>query len=229
MWTWAEGVAVSETASEVAGAMDPIDIEEADAEAQSAPVGRETHAESSGGDDGLPLDQVFEILRNQRRRHVIRLLKEVDGQVTMGELSERIAAIENDKSVSEISSSERKRVYVGLYQCHLPKMDGMDVVDFNKPRGIIEPGSNVQLVEQYLESRPVGHRPWYRYYGALAAFGGMVLLGLAAVGDVLGGVLAVGAVLGMSVGFLGLSALHAWTERKRDDARDGPTRSAGGG
>ena len=99
----------------------------------------------------LPLNQTFEILRNQRRRYVLQYLDETEGQVSLGELAEHIAAWENDKDVSQISSSERKRVYVGLYQCHLPKMDGMDVVSFNKPRGNIEEGEHAEWVKQYLD------------------------------------------------------------------------------
>lgn len=90
--------------------------------------------------DELPLDEVFGILKNRRRRYVLKYVAEADGQVSIGETAEQIAAWENDKPVEQITSSERKRVYVGLYQSHLPKMDGIGAVSFNKPRGIIEPG-----------------------------------------------------------------------------------------
>jgi len=95
-------------------------------------------------------DQVFDILKNQRRRDVLRVVGAVDGQVRLGELAEQIAAWENDKEIKQISSQERKRVYVGLYQCHLPKMDDVDVVSFNKPRGTIETGEHMAFVERFL-------------------------------------------------------------------------------
>ena len=100
----------------------------------------------------LGLDQVFEILKNQRRRYVLQYLRERREPVSLSDLSEQIAAWENSKDVRTITSSERKRVYVGLYQCHLPKMDGMDVVDFNKPRAIIEPGENIEMFYSYLDT-----------------------------------------------------------------------------
>ncbi|MGM0370891.1 MAG: DUF7344 domain-containing protein [Halobacteriota archaeon] len=100
---------------------------------------------------GLPLDETFELLRNQRRRYVLQYLESQPGQVSLSELAEQIAAWENEKEIRQITSSERKRVYVGLYQCHLPKMDGMDVVSFNKPRGLIELGANADAVEPYLQ------------------------------------------------------------------------------
>ena len=106
----------------------------------------QTHA----GD--LSLDHVFGILKNQRRRRVLRFLYETDGQTSLSEAAEQIAALENDKSVKQITSAERKRVYVGLYQCHLPKMDSMGIVSFNKPRGTLELGDHAPEVYDYIDT-----------------------------------------------------------------------------
>jgi len=101
-------------------------------------------------DHKVDIDQVFEILKNQRRRHVLRYLDAVDGEVPLSELAERIAAWESDKEVGRITSQERKRVYVELYQCHLPKMDDVDAVAYNKQRGRIARGENAALFCHYL-------------------------------------------------------------------------------
>jgi hypothetical protein len=120
----------------------------------------------------LPLDQTFEILKNRRRRCVLRYLYEADGPVSLSDLAEQIAAWENDKEIRQITSSERKRVYVGLYQCHLPKMDGMDVVSFNKPRGMIEQGENADCFEPYLRQDDPDSEPSpARYHAGLAILG----------------------------------------------------------
>jgi hypothetical protein len=124
----------------------------------------------------LPLDQVFGILKNQRRRYVLEYLYEADGPVSLSEVAERIAAWENDKEVRQISSSERKRVYVGLYQCHLPKMDGVDVISFNKPRGIVELGPNADRVYKYIDtSNEPAEPPWHVYSVVLSLAGALVL------------------------------------------------------
>ncbi|WP_255149590.1 DUF7344 domain-containing protein [Halorarius halobius] len=98
----------------------------------------------------LPLDQVFDVLKNERRRLVLRYLKRNDQPVSTSDLAEHVAAHETGKSIEQISSDERKRAYVGLYQCHLPKMDSMDVVEFNKSRGIVRLGENGSCVDPYL-------------------------------------------------------------------------------
>lgn len=104
----------------------------------------------------IGIDQIFEILKNQRRRWVLRYLEAEDGEVILSDLAEEIAARENDKDISQLRSQERKRVYVGLYQVHLPKMDDMNVISFNQPRGIIEPGENIELIRKYLPDEMKG-------------------------------------------------------------------------
>lgn len=83
-------------------------------------------------------DAIFGLLKNQRRRDALRFLNEHGGTSTLSELAEHIAAKENDIEVRQLSSDQRKRVYIGLYQCHLPKMDSAGVIDFDKNRGDVE-------------------------------------------------------------------------------------------
>ncbi|ACM58999.1 DUF7344 domain-containing protein [Halorubrum lacusprofundi] len=63
----------------------------------------------------LSLEDVFGILRNERRQHVLSYLLITDDEpVQLGHLAEHIAAIENDKPIKALDSQERKRVYVAL-------------------------------------------------------------------------------------------------------------------
>lgn len=115
---------------------------------------------SPGGEySSEELDQVFHILRNRRRRDVLRYLSDAPKQVTLGELAEHIAARECEKPVGQLRSQERKRVYVALYQCHLPRMAGSDAVRFERDRGTIESGPDFAQFVRYLpdtEEPPVG-------------------------------------------------------------------------
>lgn len=165
----------------------------------------------------LELDQVFEILKNQRRRYVLQYLNEVDDTVSMSDLAEEIAAWENGKDVSQLSSSERKRVYVGLYQCHLPKMDSMGVVSFNKPRGLIESGPNADVFDEYLQSDASDEGPaWHRVHATVAG-ASVVLLGLAlAAQAVVAGPIVATAALLVVAGNLGAAAAHYQSERNTD-------------
>lgn len=98
----------------------------------------------------IELDQVFELLRNRRRRDVLWYLLETDEQMSLSDVAESIAARECDKPVSQITSQERKRVYIGLYQGHLPKMDDYGAIDYDQQRGTIERGPNFSVFVDYL-------------------------------------------------------------------------------
>jgi len=80
-------------------------------------------------------DTQFGMLKNRRRRDILRYLRENDDESTLSDLAEFIAAKENGVERRLLSSDERKRVYIGLYQCHLPKMDDARVIDFEKRSG----------------------------------------------------------------------------------------------
>jgi DNA-binding transcriptional ArsR family regulator len=112
----------------------------------------ETLRESSRFDDGEEpgIDTALTVLKNRRRRDVLRYLRDNGRESTIGELAEVIAAAENEISRQALSSDQRKRVYIGLYQCHLPKMDDAGVVDFEKNRGNVELTDAAESLFDYL-------------------------------------------------------------------------------
>ena len=100
----------------------------------------------------IATDTLFELLKNQRRRDALDYLKANGGRTTLSDMAEHIAAKENDLPIEEITSKQRKRVYIGLYQCHLPKLATAGVVDFDKNRGTIELRSLAARLYPYLDA-----------------------------------------------------------------------------
>ena len=86
-------------------------------------------------DEQLSKTQIFEILSADRRQEVLQYLHRNEGGADIGELAEHIASKECDCAVSQLNSQQRKRTYVGLYQCHLPKMAKAGVIDYDDDRG----------------------------------------------------------------------------------------------
>ena len=152
----------------------------------------------------LSLDLVFEVLKNERRRRVLKYLRDNPETVSLSDLAEHIAAIENGISEAALSSQERKRVYVGLYQCHLPKMDDTDVIDFNGDRGTVALGANAEQLYPFLDADDEQQRPWPNYYlGHTTLSLGLFAAALVAVPG------ALSAVFGLSLlGFVLLGAAH---------------------
>lgn len=128
----------------------------------------------------LPLEEVFMLLKNERRRLVLQYLEsQADKEATLDELARHVAAAENDQSVEAISTDQRRRVYIGLYQVHLPRLDRFGVVEYDQNRGTVALTANDQFdwflktQDFAMESVPVK---------LAAAIGVVSLVGLTSVG-----------------------------------------------
>ena len=131
----------------------------------------------------LSRDEMFDLLRNSRRRDVLLYLDSLDdGQTTISDLAERIAAKENDSTVEEVTSDQRKRVYIGLYQGHLPRLAEHDIIEYDQNRGTVELLDMSQFRPHLYES-PGAERSKLPIYGAIAVAGvvGIGLVGIDAV------------------------------------------------
>lgn len=122
----------------------------------------------------LTQDVVFDILSSPRRRYVLYYLRQADEPVALNELSEQVAAWENETDVEKLSDQERKRVYVSLYQTHIPKLDSIGIIEYDQESGLIELTSQAHEVDDYLTetSQPI---PWQQFYLALAVISAVLL------------------------------------------------------
>lgn len=137
----------------------------------SSGVGTESDQTPDGaeGNATLSRDETFELLSNHRRRFALHHLQQNGERADLGELSEHVAAWENDIGVAEVSSAERKRVYTSLQQFHLPKMDEKGVIEFDDREGVVELTPVAEDVDIYLEVVEGNDVPWSQYYLGLAA------------------------------------------------------------
>jgi hypothetical protein len=100
--------------------------------------------------DPLTKDEMFHLLSNRRRRDALRYLADRDEPVDMRDLAEQVAAWEHDTTVAQLDSDERQRVYIALYQTHLPKLDSHGVIAYNQSRGIVERTDRADQLDPYL-------------------------------------------------------------------------------
>lgn len=133
----------------------------------------------------LTEDQVFHVLQNQRRRWVLKYLEGRDGQVRMRDIAEQVAAWEHDTTVQALTSKERQRVYIPLYQNHLPKLDEEGIIDYNQSRGIVERTRLADQLNPYLDpfedddadGEEAEAFPWELSYLGAAGVGGALVAG----------------------------------------------------
>lgn len=123
----------------------------------------------------LSKDDTYEVLANRRRRYTVHALEANGGPMELGTIAERVAAWENGIDEMEVSYDERKRVYTALQQSHLPMMERKGVVEYDKPRGVVEPTPSLEDVDVYMEIIQGRDIPWSQYYVGLSVVSAALL------------------------------------------------------
>jgi len=118
----------------------------------------------------LGQDEAYELLSNARRRFVISYLRSQDGRVPLNELSQSLAAWENDIPVDE-TGDQIKRIYVSLYQTHLPKLEEAGLIEYDRENSTLEIRREADRLDEYLPTDGSERSNWQLVYGALAGLG----------------------------------------------------------
>ena len=129
----------------------------------------------SGSDyeEELEPSEIHNVLRNDRRRHTLQHLRNTDGVLSVDALAEHIAGLETGESPPP--RNVRKSVYVSLHQTHLPKLDELDIVDYDQREQEIELRDRAEEVEVYMEVVPEGDISWATYYLGISVLGVVTL------------------------------------------------------
>lgn len=138
-------------------------------------------AESAAGEANT--GDIFHILSNQRRRYAVLFFLYYDPEPELRALSKQIAAWENGVPVDRVTAEQRRRVYSGLQQSHLPMMDDLGVISYDSTQHVIESTAEIGVMEPYLETVPGTGIPWCLFYLGLGTIG-VVLSGAATINAV---------------------------------------------
>lgn len=126
---------------------------------------------SSSNTATLSRDEVYDILSNARRRFVIYFLRDRGEPVQLSELSDRVAAWENEVPIEDLTDQQVKRVYVSLYQTHIPKLEDTGIVEYDSDSGVVRLTSQVSALDEYLPAEEGREIPWRAIYLGLAVVG----------------------------------------------------------
>jgi hypothetical protein len=122
---------------------------------------------STSGSDELTQDTVFDLLSNARRRLILSYLQQADESVDIFELARKISAVENDIDVEDVSDKQEKRVYVSIYQTHIPKLESAGLIEYDSDSGELTLTNRTNAFGEFLPSEE-SSRPWHLYYLGLA-------------------------------------------------------------
>lgn len=159
----------------------------------------------------LTQDIVFSVLSNERRRQVLRHLHERPGGSDIRELSQQLAAWENDVSPEAVTYKQRKRVYTSLHQTHLPALAEAGVVEYDRDRGTVNLTEQADVLDDYLATGTdeAASIPWHTVYLALATVGTIVTL-LAAFGVLPSSVSGLAIAGALCVALAGVAGVHSY-------------------
>lgn len=99
----------------------------------------------------VSLDVALDAAGPDRRRRTIAELARHSHGAKLTNIAERVAAAEYGVRVSDLSSQERKRVYVSLYQTHVPKLVDLGLVEYDDDSGYLATTPALRDVAQWLE------------------------------------------------------------------------------
>ena len=122
--------------------------------------------------------ELFDVFSNARRRRTVQFLKQQGGRCDLASLVEQVAAWENDADPSEVTRTQRRRVYISLYQTHLPMLEDHGIVDWDPDAHTIELLPSEDVFEPYLGRQLDGSRRWHRAYLTVAAVGAAAVAAL---------------------------------------------------
>lgn len=119
-------------------------------------------------------NELFTLLSNVRRRRMLSLLYDCDGTAQLQKLAEQIAAEEHGKPCHELSDDEIKKVYISLYQTHVPKFENTGIIHFDSDTGVVKMANPDGRLIRYIENSVEYSAPLSRYYFAIG-IGGLLL------------------------------------------------------
>lgn len=97
------------------------------------------------------------------------------------DLADEVAAWEYESPVEALDKQQRKRVYVSLYQTHVPKLAEAGLIEYDPDTGDIHPTGQIRGVDNYLPNDEEPEIRWELIYLLLAAIS-LALFAIATLG-----------------------------------------------
>ena len=162
--------------------------------------------------DGLPETVVHDVLSNSRRTTALRELRTSGGRIGVRELSEAIAADETGKSPAP--RAVRESVYASLHQTHLPRLDELGVVKYDRVRKEVRTCHGARDVNRYMDVVTGYGVTWGELYRGVGVAGSLAMLGSLLSAPVLGALDPLLWTSGTLGTFAALTLVQLWRDRR---------------
>lgn len=112
---------------------------------------------------------IHDILSNERRQRTLEMLEKANAEMTVRDLSERIAALESGENPPP--RNIRQSAYVSLLQTHLPKLDDLNIVHYDNGRKTVKLSSTANQVSTFMGDESGSATSMDPYYLLLSIIG----------------------------------------------------------
>lgn len=118
---------------------------------------------------GIDESEIYDLLRNERRRQVLKHLRRSLGSMRLRKLAKHIAQEETGESPPP--KNIKRSVYNSLHQTHLPKLDRQDIVQYDKNRKVVSLSDGARNINRYLDMTAPFGLTWGEFYRTLGTVG----------------------------------------------------------
>lgn len=162
----------------------------------------------SDGTDSLSQDRVFDILSNPRRRFVLHYLSRHQDPVPLRELADEVARWETGEQT--LNPQQRKRVYVSLYQTHIPRLADAGMIEYDSDSGLVQLEAGAREIDKYVKNEE-NERHWPLYYIAVGLLGITIyLVRMTGAIPFLTDFVATLLIIGLLFGVASIHMIHTW-------------------
>lgn len=100
------------------------------------------------GSNGQPLDVLFDLLSNRRRRYALAHLADRERPTALADLARAVAARENGVPTAEVTDEAVQRTRTSLHHAHLPKLADAGAVEFDRDRNRVRASAAAGTLER---------------------------------------------------------------------------------
>lgn len=115
-----------------------------------AELADQAHREQPPGSETY--DGIFGVLAANRRRNVVRYLREEGGPIAFDALTAEVVRAERDTDADALQQEKWEDAAVALGHVHLPMMDDADVVEYDEGTESIDVGDRIALACSQLDA-----------------------------------------------------------------------------
>lgn len=107
--------------------------------------------------EALDSETTFEVLGNERRRACLQRLADHESGLSVSDLGRQVARAVTDGETE--SDAIYDSVYISLCQTHLPKLDAVGLVEYDRDQKWVAPGPRFDAARQQFQAAEADSQP----------------------------------------------------------------------